>query len=88
MAKEKFKAAKPPFKHRRCAFNQKHIHPPTGGNFTSGAYAERLHKRAKRTTSSAVALRAMAGQASKASLEFGEDVKKRLRLLSEELLLA
>ena len=49
-------------------------------------------------TSSAVALRAMAGQASKSSLEFGEDVpaslhyavarKKRLRLLSEELLLA
>ena len=28
----------------------------------------------------------MAGQASKASLEFGEDVKKRLRLLSEERL--
>ena len=27
----------PPCKHRRCAFNQKHIHPPTGGNFTSGA---------------------------------------------------
>ncbi|MBQ4329207.1 MAG: hypothetical protein IJC27_05725, partial [Lentisphaeria bacterium] len=26
------------------------------------------------------------GQASKSSLEFGEDVKKRLRLLSEELL--
>ena len=28
----------------------------------------------------------MAGQASKASLEFGEDVKKRLRLLSEVVL--
>ena len=53
---------------------------------------EPLHKRA---TSSAVA-EAMAGQASKSSLEFGEDVpaslhyavarKKRLRLLSEERL--
>ena len=30
--------------------------------------------------------KAMAGQASKSSLEFGEDVKKRLRLLSEVVL--
>ena len=30
--------------------------------------------------------KAMAGQASKSSLEFGEDVKKNLRFLSEELL--
>jgi len=27
----------PPCKHRRCAFNQKHIHPPAGGNFTGSA---------------------------------------------------
>ena len=40
--------------------------------------AERLHKRPKGATSSAVALRAMAGQASKASLEFGEDVPASL----------
>jgi len=33
------------FKHRQVHCKKKHILPPTGGNFTSEAIAERLHKR-------------------------------------------
>ena len=33
------------FKHRQVRCKKKHILPPTGGNFTSEAIAERLHKR-------------------------------------------
>ena len=32
-------------KHRQVRCKKKHILPPTGGNFTSEAIAERLHKR-------------------------------------------
>ena len=58
------------------------------GRVTQGTShnSERLHKRPQRATSSAVALRAMAGQASKAEraiVVFSEEVKKSLRLLSE-----
>ena len=102
----------PPFKHRRCAFNQKH--PPCsrlvlrslgeGGRektssvfICSADYAVTSKSNVSETSSSTFA-QGYGGQASKSSLEFGEDVpallhyavarKKRLRLLSEELLLA
>ena len=47
--------------------------------------AKRLHKRPQGATSSTFA-QGYGGQASKSSPEFGEDVKKRLRLLSEVVL--
>ena len=34
----------PTCKHRRCAFNQKHIHPPTGGNFIRLHLLRRLRR--------------------------------------------
>ena len=42
--KRKNQGGLPPCKHRRCAFNQKHIHLLTGGNFT-GSASWPLHKR-------------------------------------------
>ena len=75
------------FKHRQVRFKQKHILPPTGGNFTRLRFAapwqaSAMERQRNETSSqaewngassSAVALRAMAGQASKSERCFCEE---------------